>query len=928
MMHSVLAAHGNLVVADKELSIREEVVVHPPCVVKSADADCFSAALNQDSFALPIVPPKCAKFMATVLLHDEAKANLKLVRNIQSCCPKGHVVASVSCKQHATSNCLKYSTEQLNLASGAFCVVKALHDSKAEDCMQVYIRQRLSNARVVGPEWQPNAEDTRFAELLLEKTFYRSDLHMRIAHDAQTPEELAALDRKRREHGAELRRFFPGNWRSGGQIVIRPPPGQFLQPDGQLSLDRIVERGLELMNGIVNCNIELPALNKWTALDLCFSKLLRSCVFNFLPNALKRSAQSRSRNDDGALSDGSSDAQHGGLPQNESAHMLRVQQWRRNKAAAFMASHLVKALLTIWICVSEPCMQIHYKLFKEGQRKHKPNCDNMDLLCDLLDPSRSLVGKILDIYVGMLSSSHTLYRDGWALLYAMEGERWRPEVCAKARASLMSIIGNVWRRLSHYFQQWPWLLIALVSPRGTSATRMRIAKRFMDTPLCCMDAASRQLRALVKDWKEVLQPGFLNFAKHLFTRIILSTQFIECLFAQFRQWLASTTKPLSIWGLARKHVTRQFMRRYQDTMGQRLDPARTQRARTKRARPAWISTRSTRGRKSKASTVFIGEYKQQARRRAKAAGAPVPTEAEFLKAGSAAWKALPLTRRLVYKNRARRARMTAVSTDPLADMLATLVDVEASTGPSSGPWNIGDAVFPLAADTVAEVIDERVHIASEAFIKKFGTTMCKHIDSAAVKPDRPCLQTYGACRNDLAEGTTEFLDKICTDLRMVLSALQKGKKKFERSLPILLLTVNESLGFVVQTFSYRLSRPLEAEFVIVDLPVPIPACPFPCTLEIASCSELLTEMDVARRCFRMCPVDAWCFTVLVDKFESGHAMIEKTVVTEIKSIDLVSVRAEELAVRKANAEARNALKALALSRDLQAGKRRRNPEVD
>ena len=139
MMHSVLAAHGNLVVADKELSIREEVVVHPPCVVKSADADCFSAALNQDSFALPIVPPKCAKFMATVLLHDEAKANLKLVRNIQSCCPKGHVVASVSCKQHATSNCLKYSTEQLNLASGAFCVVKALHDSKAEDCMQVYI---------------------------------------------------------------------------------------------------------------------------------------------------------------------------------------------------------------------------------------------------------------------------------------------------------------------------------------------------------------------------------------------------------------------------------------------------------------------------------------------------------------------------------------------------------------------------------------------------------------------------------------------------------------------------------------------------------------------------------------------------------------------------------------------------------------------
>ena len=62
---------------------------------------------------------------------------------------------------------------------------------------------------------------------------------------------------------------------------------------------------------------------------------------------------------------------------------------------------------------------------------------------------------------------------------------------------------------------------------------------------------------------------------------------------------------------------------------------------------------------------------------------------------------------------------------------------------------------------------------------------------------------------------------------------------------------------------------------------------------------------------------------MVDKFEDGQAMLEETVVTEIKSIDLEGVRAEEAAVRKANAEARAALKALAFSQGLKAGKRLR-----
>ena len=106
-------------------------------------------------------------------------------------------------------------------------MVKALHDSKAEACIQIYIRQRLSNGKVVGPEWQPNADDTRFAELLLEKTLYRNDLHMIIAHDARTPEEIAALDKKVGGEVLSWYVFSPGTGVLVGKSLSARPLASF-----------------------------------------------------------------------------------------------------------------------------------------------------------------------------------------------------------------------------------------------------------------------------------------------------------------------------------------------------------------------------------------------------------------------------------------------------------------------------------------------------------------------------------------------------------------------------------------------------------------------------------------------------------------------------------------------------------------------------
>ena len=134
---------------------------------------------------------------------------------------------------------------------------------------------------------------------------------------------------------------------------------------------------------------------------------------------MRHSARRRGRNNDGALSDGDSDARHG-LPHDENRRHLQVAAWRRNKAAAFMCSELTQVLLTVWLCVSGPCMRLHYKLFKEGQKKHKPEDKCIQFLCDLLELGHSMVSEILKTYVGMLSSTNALFAaDGTLCL------RWR-----------------------------------------------------------------------------------------------------------------------------------------------------------------------------------------------------------------------------------------------------------------------------------------------------------------------------------------------------------------------------------------------------------------------------------------------------------------------------------------------------------------------
>ena len=100
------------------------------------------------------------------------------------------------------------------------------------------------------------------------------------------------------------------------------------------------------------------------------------------------------------------------------------------------------------------------------------------------------------------------------------------------------------------------------------------ARKFMAVPSCCLDGSlSRRLRADVTDIDDLLAKDRLEFLRTLFNRVCLSSAYIECIFAGFRQWLCKSLKPLTASSLAHRHIRCQWRRAFrkallQDVRGQ------------------------------------------------------------------------------------------------------------------------------------------------------------------------------------------------------------------------------------------------------------------------------------------------------------------------------------------------------------------------
>lgn len=89
------------------------------------------------------------------------------------------------------------------------------------------------------------------------------------------------------------------------------------------------------------------------------------------------------------------------------------------------------------------------------------------------------------------------------------------------------------------------------------AERESIAREFWDARDCDLDAGfSYKLRHRLTEQADLFNEDVQDFLHESFRQAVLSTGYVECMFASLRQWILRSQKPMTIDTLAAKHEQR------------------------------------------------------------------------------------------------------------------------------------------------------------------------------------------------------------------------------------------------------------------------------------------------------------------------------------------------------------------------------------
>ena len=177
---SILAMHAWLTLGQSGKTLQIEVHL-PPGAIENKKAESIWAALTTRSPVPLLLDKKSAKFLAVNFGSDHHKANLRLIDYATHIAPAWLLILPGLCKQHGTGLCLAPVTKAMNILSGAFCIVKQLHQgSFYSDVVQAVfdiVERGLEWIREEDdPDFRPDAEVVASNAKLLELTYYARNL--------------------------------------------------------------------------------------------------------------------------------------------------------------------------------------------------------------------------------------------------------------------------------------------------------------------------------------------------------------------------------------------------------------------------------------------------------------------------------------------------------------------------------------------------------------------------------------------------------------------------------------------------------------------------------------------------------------------------------------------------------------------------------
>lgn len=600
-----------------------------------------------------------------------------------------------------------------------------------------------------------------------------------------------------------------------------------LELDGRKNLLFTVKRIMILLKKIAIVLINVPALNKWVQVFPAVAKTTLGFIHQFLPVGVARSLKKKQADDPDPpeLLNMSLDQVFTAPASDDRVVWQKEKGYRQNRALRFIANPLAFVLCILWLCVSRPVLTLHYKTFQQSKTHYREyqkvkRKERAQFLFDLCNQAKSKANEIFDSLESMLNPDSEGHRKHWRLMFAFAGAEWGPAVRLKARNCLLMLMGNVWRRLILAFTFWPWPLTMLVNPDATHGDKLKVCTEFFLLPLCCLDkGVSQKLRGKTRSSIDLMQADLLEFLEEFFSRLAMATQFIECLFAGYLQWLNRSTKPLSIWAVARAHIGRQQMRYHHHCLAEKNYTSMLQRS--AKCRPIWAQGKRCRTRTSKRITSFslfastkMLELEQHAQREGLNIGS-MAFKQNALHEVHKAWKLTPKAQKLKLKQRASRVRLVRIhAPDPLQNYIKELERLHINGVAGLGPLG-GDVEFPIAVQEFDEKLlgNGVVDNLSDRFVRLCGYSADETNDFPHSFVDLPpCRERYCKCRDAIGVEKLKAIKAANKLLGLILSTFNKRYSAYSLVRPLLRVKADGIDGYFVQTLSFRL-RPLAVELI-------------------------------------------------------------------------------------------------------------------
>ena len=228
-------------------------------------------------------------------------------------------------------------------------------------------------------------------------------------------------------------------------------------------------------------------------------------------------------------------------------------------------------IFLVWLTVVSQVMILHYKLFKTGTwLSHLPSvsaCESdsqhrVGIFRFCRRPWDNPAAQLLTALGACILDPRGSGVEFLYLLFGRYGHDilgWPQALTVALHCTLVLAFCRAWRMLYFCFQRYPWLLAPAFDPEADEDERQAARARFIAQPKGSKvldPGLGRKLRDLVETEADLKAPNLFAFFQALFTRLVVTSTFVERVFKDLTSWSNKNGQKLPSVGA--KHVNAHF----------------------------------------------------------------------------------------------------------------------------------------------------------------------------------------------------------------------------------------------------------------------------------------------------------------------------------------------------------------------------------